>query len=102
MTWAVAGEAEPTYVTERVPPPRATVTPLARSSASGKLSVELVGLLVAFGPMYRYPPLLWEVTVRLPVTAVALAGTPPTPATPKVRALWEPKGPHRPPVPLRL
>jgi len=41
-----------TKVIERVTPaPRATVTALARSSPTGKLRVELVGLFVATGPM---------------------------------------------------
>ena len=35
----------------------------------------MVGL-AAVGPRYREPPLVWPVTVKLPVTAVAVAGTP--------------------------
>ena len=72
-------------VTQRASGPRATVTALARSSPTGKLSVELVGLFVATGPMNRKPALVCSVTVRLPVTAMAPAGTPPTS---KVRATW--------------
>ena len=35
------------------------------------------GVAVATGPSVMYPPEVWRVTVRMPVTAVALAGTPP-------------------------
>ncbi len=77
-------------MTDSVPPaPRATVTALARSSPSGKLSVELVGLLVATGPDEQEAAAVCAVTVRLPVTAVASAGTPPRPVTWNVRATWE-------------
>src|SRR5450830_1313277 len=103
MTWAVFPRVGAAYVTERVPVPlRATVTALARSSLSGKLRVEEVGLFIATGPMKRKPALVCWVTVRLPVTAMALEGTPPWPLTTNVRATCELKGPDRPPVPLRV
>src|SRR5665811_1592372 len=90
------------YVALRVPvPDRATVTPLARLSPTGKLSVLVVGLLVGLGVSATKPALVWFVTVRLPVTATAPAGTPPCPLTAKVRAVAEVKVPERP-VPLRV
>src|ERR1035437_3672146 len=102
MTWAVGPEVGAAYVTERVPPPlRATVTALARSSLSGKLRVELVGLFIATGPIERKPRLLCPVTVRLPVTAMAPDGTLACPVTVNVRATCELKAPDRPPVPSR-
>jgi hypothetical protein len=49
--WVVGPEVGATNVALRVPPaPRATVTQLARSSPTGKLRFELVGLFVATGP----------------------------------------------------
>ena len=57
------------------------VTLLARLSPVGKLSVELVGSVVGVGVSERYPPAVWPVTVTLAVTAMALAGMAPTPAT---------------------
>src|ERR1035437_6623231 len=102
MTWAVGPEVGAAFVIERVPEPlRATVTALARSSLSGKLRVELVGLFWANGPMARYPRFVCCVTVRLPVTAVAPEGTPPCPQTVNVRATCELNGPESPPVPSR-
>src|ERR1035437_5930409 len=100
MAWAVGPLLGATKAIDRVPPaPRATVTALARSSPTGRLRVELPGLLVATGPMEKQPLLIWPVTVRLPVTAIAPAGTP---LTVKVRAAWLVNGPDRPPVPLRV
>ena len=64
---------------------RATVTPLARLSPTGKLIVEVVGLLSGSGARNTNRPGL-AVTVRLPVTAIALAGTLPRPVTWNVRA----------------
>src|SRR5450759_4685009 len=102
MAWAVGPLLGATKVIERVPPaPRATVTALARSSPSGKLRVEEVGLFIATGPTERKPRLVCQVTVRLPVTAMALPGTPPWPITVNVRATCELKAPDRPPVPSR-
>ena len=78
MAWVAAPAVGDTRVIPRVPPePSATATPFARSSATGKLSVELVGLSVVLGPIYRYPGEFWPVTVRLPVTATAAVGTAP-------------------------
>ena len=82
-------------------PERATVTPVARLSPTGKLSVDVVGLLVGLGVSETNPGLVWSVTVRLPVTATALEGTPPCPPTANVRAVPEAKAPERP-VPLRV
>ena len=45
--------------------------------------------------MKRYPEEVWPVTVRLPVTAVAFAGTPPRPVT------WNDQGNPFLNVPLR-
>src|SRR5919112_5951869 len=53
----------------------------ARVSPSGKLSVELGGVDVAFGVIVTNPAAVWPVTVTLPVTAIASAGIGPTPAT---------------------
>jgi len=39
-----------------------------------KLSVELVGSFIELDPRYRKPAAVCPVTVRLPVTAVALVG----------------------------
>src|SRR5664280_1413823 len=51
ITWVVVPGVGATYVTESVPPPpRAAVIPLARSSFTGKLRVEEVGLFWATGP----------------------------------------------------
>src|SRR5512135_3245804 len=89
-------------VADRLPPaPRAVVTPLARLSPSGKLRVEVVGLLVGLGVSATQPALVWLVTVRLPVTAIALAGTPPRPVTWIVRAVPELNVPVRP-LPVRV
>ena len=49
--------------------------------------VELDGLAVGLGPRKTAQPLVWSVTVRLPVTAVALEGTPPWPDAAKVAGL---------------
>ena len=65
-------------------------------SPAGKFTVELAGTVVGSGPRYAYPPPLWPVTVRVPVTATALAGTPPRPATWKVRGAWAVNGPLSP------
>ena len=87
----------PTNVALKPPvPERATVTPLARLSPSGKLSVEVVGLLVGVGVSETKPALVCPVTVRLPVTATAFEGTPPCPVTANVRATPELKAPARP------
>jgi len=50
---------------------------LAQSPATGKLSVEVVGLLIGLGVSATKPALVCCVTVRLPVDGNALAGTPP-------------------------
>src|SRR5437588_10675524 len=57
---------------------------------------EVGGLLVGATVRETYPsPVCW-VTVRLPVTATALDGTPPCPATAKVRAAPDVNFPGRP------
>ena len=57
-----------------VPPfPRGTVSPLARLSWRGKLSVEVDGAPSAEGVTVNHPPHVCPVTVRLPVTAMAAA-----------------------------
>ena len=63
---------------------RATVTPLARLSPTGKFRVEVVGLATG-SARARCSPVVCSVTVRLPVTATAPGGTPPRPPTWKVR-----------------
>src|SRR6476661_498316 len=84
-----------------VPPlPRPTVTPLARLSPTGKLRVELLGAEVGTGPTKAAPAAVWLVTVRLPVTATAVLGTPPRPVTWKVRGTPALNLPARP-VPKR-
>ncbi len=57
------------------------VTLLARLSPVGKLSVELVGVVVGVGVSETYPLAVWPATVTLAVTAMAFAGMVPTPAT---------------------
>ena len=74
------------YTALSVPPlPRATVTALARVSPAGKLIVEVEP--PAAGASTTKPPLVWPVTVRLPVTATALVGMGVPSATVKVRAV---------------
>src|SRR5664279_1774888 len=87
MSWALA-PGLPLYTAQRTPPePRGVVTPLARLSWSGKLRVELVGAVWEVVVRAKKPGLVWPVTVRLPVIAVAPAGTP-SPLKPVTWKLW--------------
>jgi hypothetical protein len=60
------------------------------------LSVDVVGVFVAIGPRETKPALVWLTTVRLPVTAMAPAGTPPRPAMAQVRDTLAVNLPARP------
>src|ERR1035437_1139784 len=65
-----------------VPPaPRETVRLLPLTSPALKLIVEVDGLAVATGPRYTAQEKVGLTTVTLPVTALALLGMPPRPAT---------------------
>src|SRR5664279_4945804 len=54
---------------------RGTVTLLARVSPSGKLRVDVRGTFWGVVVRATNPGAVWPVTVRLPVTATAAAGT---------------------------
>jgi hypothetical protein len=58
-----------------VPVPSLTVSPVARLSPLGKYRLAVGGALRASGPRVRKPAAVWLVTVRVPVTATADAGT---------------------------
>src|SRR3954470_6774383 len=75
MTWVNLPDAA-AYVPAMVPPgPIVVVTLFARVSPSGKLTVELVGLLTGRGVIDRNPAAVCETTVTFPVIATAFAGT---------------------------
>src|SRR6202142_4664450 len=78
------------------PEPRGAVTPVARLSPVGKLRVLVVGAGVETVVRLAKPGLVWFVTVRVPVTATALDGTPATPLTASERGEPEVKAPARP------
>src|SRR3989304_2463413 len=101
MTWTVPPPTGPWYTARLPSGPSVTVTPLARVSPAGKLSVEVAGGVVGSGVSERKPARVAPVIVRLPVTATAPAGTPPRPATTNVRAVFAPKAPARP-LPTRV
>src|SRR5664279_597107 len=95
MTWTVPLPVDDWYMAPRPPPPaRPRITPLARLSPALKLIVELVPEVEE--PSRTQPCTVAPVTVRLPVTAIALAGTPCPPATPKNLGWPETKLPERP------
>ena len=82
-----------------------TVRLLARLSPSGKLIVDDDGVLVAVGVTDTKPTASCAVTVTLPVTATAPAGTPampPTPVTCQVRATLAVNLPDSPIPPGRV
>ena len=60
-------------------------TPLARLSLTGKLRVEVAGSAIGSLVIARKPAADCWVTVRLPVIAVAVGGTPLVPAIVSVR-----------------
>ena len=87
---------------DRLPPgPSAIVTLLARSSPTGKFTVDGEALVVGVGDTVTQPAPVWAVTVTLPVTATASAGNPSTPATCQVLGTPAEKAPDSP-VPNRL
>jgi len=75
---------------------RATVRLLALISPGLKLIVEVVGFAIGSGPRYTAQEKLEFTTVTLPVTALALPGTPPRPATAKVAGVLARIFPERP------
>src|ERR1035437_4201234 len=89
-------------VADRVPVPlRDTVRLLPLTSPVLKLIVEVVGLASGSGPRYTAQEKLGLTTVTLPVTAVALAGTPGRPATWNVAGTLATSLPPRP-LPARV
>src|SRR4029079_1773372 len=87
MMWVVLPAVAALYRADRVPvDDNGTVRLLARLSPTGKLMLELGGVLVAVGVTATTPEAFCWVTVTLPVTATALAGMVPIPATCQVRA----------------
>ena len=64
---------------------RGTVRLFARIWPLAKLIVDVGGATILSGPRYTAQELVELTTVRLPVTAVALVGTPPRPQTRKLR-----------------
>src|SRR3990172_5264706 len=101
MTWTVPPPTGPWYTARLPSGPSVTVTPFARVSPAGKLSVEVDGLVVGRGVSERKPARVALVIGRFRAPATAPAGTPPRPATTNVRAVFAPKAPLRP-LPTRV
>ena len=81
---------------------RAVVTLLARVSPTGKLIVDVEGLLFEVTVTDTKPPEVCPATVTLPVTATAFAGIPRIPATCHDRALPDVNIPSAPMPPGRV